>query len=532
MKKIIYIAWVFASGLIMTSCVNDLNTTPLDEKVLTVDQFYKTDSSYMQALAKCYAGLSLTGQQGPSGNSDITAPDEGQYQYIRAYWNLQELPTDEAIVGWNDPGLPDINTLNWASDNGFVYALYSRIYFQIAQCNEFLRQTTDAKLTERGITGTVRTKMPQYRAEVRFLRDLSYWHAIDLFGDIPFVTEDDAIGTVPTQKARKDVFDYLVKDLKDIETNNLLTNNAEYPRVGLEAVQTLIARLYLNAEVYTGTAHWEDCKTYCAKVIATKGGSPSGGLAIEYKYLFGGDNDKYARGGSEGEIIFTIAYDYDHTQGYGGTMYLTAGAYGGKMQQANYGATSSWGGIRTKPQLIDNFNAGDSRYLFYDSGNKENTNMSLFTDGFGCIKYTNLLSTDWANTAKRAKAFPDTDFPVFRLADVYLMYAEAAVRSNANKDIALQYINLIRERANLSDFSSSDLTLDNILKERGREFYWEGQRRTDLIRFGKFTGDSYLWSWKGGVIVGKAIDSKYRLYPIPAKDIAANPNLKQNPGYN
>lgn len=497
-----------------------------------MDEFYKTDSSYTQALAKCYAGLAISGEQGPNGNADISGYDEGAAQYIRAYWNLQELPTDEAIIGWNDPGLPELSTINWSTDNSFVYVVYSRIYFQIAQCNEFLRQTTEAKLDARGITGTLRTKMPQYRAEVRFLRDFSYWHAIDLFGNVPFVTEDDAIGTVPVQKSRTDVFNYLVNDLKDIETNNLLPANPEYPRIGMPAVQTLLAKLYLNAEVYTGTAHWADCKTYCSKVIAAKGGSASGGLALTYKYLFGGDNDKYARGGSEGEIIFTIAYDYDHTQTYGGTMYLTAGAYGGKMVQANYGMSSAWGGLRTKPQLVDNFSTSDSRYLFFDSGNKENTSLSLYTDGFGCFKYTNLLSTDWANTGKRSKAFPDTDFPVFRLADVYLMYAEAAVRSNSDLSTALQYVNLIRERAQLNDFGTAELTLDNILKERGREFYWEGQRRTDLVRFGKFTGGSYLWSWKGGVIVGKAVDSKFNLYPIPAKDIAANPNLVQNTGYN
>lgn len=533
MKKIFQLASVLVLGIAMSSCLDSLNKSPLDPNILTADEFFKNPDAYNQTLSKCYAGLAVSGLQGPAGNADISGYDEGAAQYIRAFWNLQELPTDEAIVGWNDPGLPELNTMNWSSDNGFVYVMYSRIYFQIAQCNEFLRQSTDEMLNKRDIAPAVRALIPQYRDEVRFLRALSYWHAIDLFGNVPFITDAEPLGAIPVQKSRTDVFNYIVSELKNIETNGNVKVTAEYPRVNLSAVETLLAKLYLNAKVYTGTEHWVDAKTYCAKVITAKGAGATGGLALEYKYLFGGDNDKYAKHGSEGEIIFAIAYDFDHTQTYGGTMYLSSGAYGGDMKAADYGLKDAWGGLRVKPQLVDKFSASvDKRYLLFDSGNKENTSLSMYKDGFGCFKYTNLLSTDWANAGKRSKAFPDTDYPMFRLADVYLMYAEAAVRSNTNLTEALNYVNLVRARADLNPINAGDLTLDNILDERGRELYWEASRRTDLVRFDKFTGGNYLWSWKGGVIGGKATDSKYRLYPIPAKDIAANPNIAQNPGYN
>ncbi|MGL5894041.1 MAG: RagB/SusD family nutrient uptake outer membrane protein [Bacteroidales bacterium] len=518
--------------LSLSSCFADLDTLPLDKDEVTAEEIYKNPDSYKQVLAKCYAGLAVSGQQGPSDNPDISGYDEGAAQYMRAYFNLQELPTDEAVVGWNDPGLPELNTMTWTSGNSFVYVMYSRIYLQIAYVNEYLRQTTEAKLNERGITGDVRNEIPTYRDEARFLRALSYWHGMDLFGNIPFVTEDDGVGAfLPPQKSRAEIFAYIESELKSIESNGYLPTNGEYPRAGMTAVQTLMARLYLNSEAHIGTPRWADTKTYAEKVIQAKSSGETGGLALQYKYLFAAENDKYARGGSQGEIIFAIAYDKDRTRTYGGTKFFTSGAYGGDMSAKSFGMIGSWGGIRTTPQIVDLFDRQvDRRAAFFDSGNKENTALSIFGDGWGCYKYTNLLESDWDNTAGREEDWPDTDFPVFRLSDAYLMYAEAAMRLGEVSDTqALSYFNLVRARAGLSALSA--LTEEEMLNERGREFYWESQRRTDLIRFGKFTGGQYNWSWKGGVLAGKSTDSKYRIFPIPAKDIAANPNLKQNPGY-
>ncbi|MGC8802186.1 MAG: RagB/SusD family nutrient uptake outer membrane protein [Bacteroidales bacterium] len=130
----------------------------------------------------------------------------------------------------------------------------------------------------------------------------------------------------------------------------------------------------------------------------------------------------------------------------------------------------------------------------------------------------------------------DTDFPMFRLADVYLMYTEATLRgaTNGNRAKALQYVNELRTRAyggSIGNITDSQLTLDFILDERARELYWEGHRRTDLIRFGKFSGGNYIWPWKGKVKEGTATPAHLDLFPIPASDLNANPNLVQNPGY-
>lgn len=515
----------------LTACFADLDTLPLDKEEITAEEVYKNPEAYKQVLAKCYAGLAVSGQQGPSDNPDISGYDEGAAQYLRAYFNLQELPTDGAVVGWNDPGLPELNTMTWTSGNSFVYVMYSRIFLQIAYVNEYLRQSTEAKLNDRGITGQVRTDIARYRDEARFLRALSYFHGVDLFGNIPFVTEDDGVGSfLPDQKSRAEVFAYIESELKSIESNGHLPVQGQYPHADLNAARMLLARLYLNAEVYTGSARWADAKSYADKVIQVKAAGETGGLAFQYKYLFGAENHKYVTGGSQGEIIFAVAYDSDLNRTYGGTKFFTSGAYGGGMSAKDYGMIGSWGGIRTTPQLVDMFDERDRRAAFFDNGNKENTTLGVFGDGFGCFKFTNLLESDWENEAGRAQDWPDTDFPVFRLSDAYLMYAEATMRMGQTNDAtALRHFNLVRARAGLGQVT--ELTEQAMLDERGREFYWESQRRTDLIRFGKFTGGQYTWSWKGGVLAGKSTDSKYRLFPIPAKDIAANPKLKQNPGY-
>lgn len=516
----------------LTSCLNDLDTFPIDQDVTTEEQVYTNPDNYIKVLAKCYSGLAVSGQQGPAGSPDISGFDEGAAQYLRAYWNLQELPTDEAVVGWSDPGLPELNYSTWSSNSGFIYVMYSRIYLQVGFTNEFLRQTTEDKLNSRKITGPVRDQIPQFRDEARFLRALSYWHAIDLFANVPFVTENDPVGAfLPKQIQRADLFNYLESELKSIEANGNIPVNAEYPRASMSAVQFLLAKLYLNAEVYTGRARWTDAMTYVNKVIGAKGAST---LAPEYKYLFGGDNDKFVTNGNTGEIIFAISYDSQKTRTYGGTTYLTAGAYGGDINPVNYGFNSgAWSGIRTTPNLVDMFDKADKRAMFFNTGNKENTNITLFTDGYSCVKYTNLLSTDWENTQNRQLPWPDTDYPMFRMADAYLMYAELFLRNGGgDQATALNYVNELRVRAGLGAISEGQLNLDYILKERCRELYWEGHRRQDLIRFDKFTGNAYLWSWKGGIINGKSTEQKYRVYPIPSQDIAANPNIIQNEGYN
>jgi len=301
----------------------------------------------------------------------------------------------------------------------------------------------------------------------------------------------------------------------------------EYGRVDKACVWMLLARLYLNAEVYGAGDKYTDAVTYSNKVI-TEGGYE---LEDTYAHMFMADNNT-AKG-----IIFALQYDGVTTQTYGGTTFLVAAQIGGSMQGlTDFGSTEAWWGLRVKPQFYDKFptDNSDSRKMFYTAGQtKEMTNLFDFTNGFASTKWKNKTS---AGVNGKSTKFPDTDLPIFRLADAYLMYAEAVLRGGTGGTLtnALGYVNAIREKAyggTAGDIDASQLNLDFILDERGRELWFEGYRRTDLIRFGKFTGGDYLWSWKGGILAGKAIDAKYNLYPIPDADRTANPNLLQNDGY-
>jgi len=258
-------------------------------------------------------------------------------------------------------------------------------------------------------------------------------------------------------------------------------------------------------------------------------------LEPTYRNLFNADNDKRTN-----EIIFPIECDGQHTTTWGGSTYLVCGPIVGSMVATDYGVQSGWGSIRTRKQFVNQFaditGATDKRASFYTSGQTlDIEDPTMKTDGYAIVKFTNKTSTG-ANGSNFAEGLVDTDFPMIRLADVYLMYAEAVVRGGSGGDMgtAVGYVNLIRQRAygNISgNIGQSDLTLDFLLAERARELYWECTRRTDLIRFGKFTGSSYIWQWKGGVKNGVSVDEKFNLYPIPASDLAANPNLIQNDNY-
>ena len=503
---------------ILTSCTKDLNRLPFVE--VTSATVFNDPASFKEALAKLYAGLAVSGQQGPAGKPDIAGIDEGFSQYLRQYFQTEELPTDEAVIGWSDGTLPELHRMTWTSSNEFIGAMYSRIYYQISLVNEFLRQTTDDKLKLYGATDP---NIKTYRAEARFLRALSYSHAIDLFGNVPFATDANPVGAfLPPQISRTDLFNYVESELKAIESDLVDPKKNEYGRADKAAAWTLLAKLYLNAQVYTGTPRFTDCVTYCNKVI-------SGGYALSpnYQNLFLTDNN------TSPEIIFPIVFDGANIRTWGGMTYLVHAPIGGSMKASDFGVDGGWGGLRTTSAFVSLFKDSiDTRNMFYKNGqNLEITNISSFSDGYAIAKYKNVSSKGVPGSSL---SFPDTDFPMFRLADVYLMYAEAVLRGGTGGDnaTALGYFNQVRQRAYKNTSGNvATLNLDMILDERGRELVWEGQRRTDLIRFGKFTGGNYLWAFKGNVPTGKAVEDYRVLYPIPAADLIANPTLKQNPGY-
>ncbi len=728
--------FVLLTGLafILGACTKDLDTTPLDKDEITSAQVYEKPEAYKQVLAKLYAGLAVSGQSGPHGQGDISGIDEGFGQYLRGYWYHQELTTDEAVIGWNDQTIKDFHWQTWGPSDVFISAFYYRIFYQVALCNEFIRETTDEKLASRNITDPqLVADIHHFRAEARFLRALSYYHALDLFGNVPFVTENDAVGAFfPKQISRADLFKYIEEELLAIEPLMVDARQNEYGRADKAAVWMLLAKLYLNSEVYTGQANYDKVVTYTQKVI-------DAGYELEpnYEHLFMADNNQSK------EIIFPINFDGRFTQTWGGTTFLVHAAIGGKMDPTQFGVNGGWGGLRTTKAFVHKFYPDASKslivsprpkkqkksytllyvpgsyqgwdpantntvlasvlndgnfegYLYFPDANTEfkfcvnpdwsvnygddgadgtldpnganivaaepgyykiNVNLNDLTFTFvktdwgligsataggwgsdenmtydaatglwtittdlsaGEVKFRanddwainlgdngadGILEYDGANipiaqagtyniTLKlgtpdytytverssydhRALFFTDgqsleindigdftngwaitkwknikrdgtpgsdltqvdTDFPLFRLADAYLMYAEAVLRGATNGSMAdaLTYVNLVRRRAfggeTSGNISASQLTLDFILDERARELYWEGHRRTDLIRFGKFTGGSYVWPWKGKVPDGTATDAYRNLFPIPASDLGANPTLKQNPGY-
>lgn len=505
------------------SCTKDLNRSPY--VLETSETIYKDPVKIKGVLAKLYGSLSLSGQTyEDAAQNDLAGEDPGNTVFLRTYWSLQELPTEEAIIGWNNADQQAYHNLNWTANGTFLKFMYDRIYFGIGICNEFLRQTPDEKMSI--FSASVRNDIKNYRNEARFLRAFYYWTAIDMFGNVPFVTENDQVGIFqPPQKSRAEVFQYIESELKALETLLPDARTNEYGRVDKGAAWMLLAKLYLNAQVYTGTAKNAETITYCNKVI-----NANYQLSSNYADVFKADNHLSS------EIIFPILADGTTSQSYGNTTFIVLSALGGSMSEANYGVSTKWAGMRATKNLVNLFpdatGSMDKRAMFYSDGQSlEITSVSEFTQGYAVPKFSNMTS---ANLPGKNGRFVDTDFPMFRLADAYLMYAEAVVRSSADKTQAVSYINLLRNRAykNASgNISAGDLTLDFLLAERGRELYWEATRRTDLVRFGKFTDASYLWPFKGGVAQGRGVDSRFNLYPIPTSDLIANRNLKQTTGY-
>ena len=498
------------------------------ESTVTSSNIFTDEGSYESFVAKIYAGLAVTGQEGPDGARDIQRiTDEGFSNYLRLLWVINTLPTDEAVIAWGDPGLPEMNYQAWGADNQWPGGMYSRIYFQIAMANEFLRETSDEKLDERNVSDETRADILQYRAEARFLRAYSYWHGVDIFGPIPLVDETSDLGVEPPEQAtRAEVYDFIVNELNAIKSELPAPGAGEYGRADQGAVAMLLAKLYLNAEVYAGTRAYAQALQEAEFVI----NSGAYELDDDYTEMFLADNN------TSPELIFVVPQDGDNTRTWGGTTFLAHASVGGNMDAAAYGLDGGWWGLRIQPEIVNLFPAsGDARaddVFFTDGQALEISSLSDFFQGYAAPKFQNVTSD---GTPGSNLTFPDTDYPVFRLADAYLIYAEAHLRDGVGEvGTAVGLVNELRERAygdTSGNIAAGDLTLDFILDERARELYWEGHRRTDLVRFGLFTGGDYLWTFKGGTPGGQATADFRDVYPLPASELLANPNLTQNEGY-
>ena len=513
MKKIKFIFGFFFAAVAMTSCVGDLNVTPIDPNANTANKILVDDASLDAYISGVYLGFATSGYYGPDGAASISGLDGGASQYIRGLYHLNELTTDESVCGWNDQTIKNFHYMNWTTDDTFIYAFYSRILMQISAANEFIREAMKLEFNSASID--------RYIDEARVLRAIAYYHALDNFGNVPFADENSTVGQVPEQIKRADLFNWLETDLKGvIENRRLPEGPLSNGHVGMGAAKFLLAKLYLNAEVYTGSARWNDCAAIL-KDIMDDGYSlhtTSAGTYPAYQELFLADNDKCGE-----EIIFAVQQDGLNTKSYGVTNYIIFASTGGEMDVTKVGISSGWGGLRVTPEFYDKFDSKDARNLFYTSTQKKSIDdIGDFTNGYAFMKFLNMNSD---GSAGKEAGFVDTDFPMMRYADVLLMAAECELHGAPCNGKAS--FDAVRARAGLNPV---DLNSDNLLDERGRELYQECWRRNDLIRFGKYIS-GYNWQWKGSVKEGKDVESFRTLFPIPASDLTANSNLVQNDGY-
>ena len=552
--------------LTLSGCFDKLDTPPIDPNLT---QEFQQDGVF----AKIYGTLGLTGignDVGGSGSGDVDGMDEGASAFYRMQWTLNEFSADGVWWVWGDAGVPEIRAMTWDASNNLVMGLYARLYFDIALCNYFLDETKELN----------DAKTALQCAEVRFIRALNYYLLLDMYGEgVPFaeklidelpVLQED----LPMPIKRTELFTWLEGELKEIEPlMSPVGSKTGYYRADQAAAWLLLSRIYLNAEVYTGTPYWNEAALYAGKVMES-----SYKLAPVYHHLFMGDNNSLSSVNEAWkEIILPIA---QHGSGahsihsWGGTLFVIAGSRVNGMNPS--GSTEQWECMRTKKTLVRKFFtesdftdaqlnaikadeytmpaiAGDDRCLLVSevsvtlldvSGNDSvaitysatlaggaQNGSGAFKQGWGFAKFTNLCAED-GKQASDAR-FPDTDIPYFRAGEAYLTYAEAVFRGgNATNGTALAAINELRGRANATLWAEADMTLDSILDEWAREFYAEGRRRVDLVRHNKYAGDvNYNWEGKGGTAAGRSVDAKFNIFPIPQTDLTANQNLKPSPGY-
>lgn len=540
-----HIAWIAAgASMLFTACIGDLDTLPLNPSDSTSETVYGTnESGYVAGLTKLYFCFVS------NETTDLQVSDAGASELTRAFWIVQEVTSDACKCAWeNDAWVRAMNTNTWSdADNDATYAVYVRTLQGIAYTNEYLRQTASDRLSDRGVSSELAAKIQGFRAEARFLRAYFYWMALDVFGEVPFTTENSPFGggVNPKQASRKDVFDYCITELTELAADDsaMPAARSNYPRADKGAVLGLLARMYLNAEVYTGTPMWQEAKDACERIF-TMGYS----LCPNYADLFRGDNGENPD--VLNEVIFGVAYDAEQTQSYGGTSYLTLASIAAtdvSSTQMINGVNNGWGGIRVPYEYVEKyFNVRNADYttgtydvndkrgeMFYITGRSESMENALyvFLNGWSCLKFNNIphdMDNDSFLATAASKAYSDIDFPMIRLGEIYLIYAEACMNLG-QANTAMPKLRELSERAGVQ--APTSITADYLLEERARELMWEGHRRTDLIRYGKFTSSSFLWTYKGGSFSGQGFDDHMKIFAIPASELAANPELHQNPGY-
>lgn len=542
MKRYIYILTLLVS---LASCVKDLDTLPLNRTDPVSEFVYGTDEEgYVSGLARLYF------QFVSNDLTDLQSMDGGASEIIRAFWSVQETTADAAKCSWeNDAWVRALNTNTWSEvQNDAVYAVYVRTLQGIAFVNEYLRQTSPEKLSERGVDAALAAKIEGFRAEARFIRAYLYWMALDCFGSVPFTTEDSSFGGAyfPEQASRKAIFDYCVSELTDLVSDQsaLPAPRSVYPRADRGSAAGLLARMYLNSKVYTGEERWAEAKSVCEGIFAM-----GYSLCPDYAALFRGNNGENPQ--ARGEMLWTVSYDASKTQSYGGTSYLLSATLASTditdISRPN-GQRNGWAGLRVPFEYVERyFNVGARDYetgeyevadkrgeVFYIKGRRESMDGALysFMNGWSCLKFNNIPTgqTDESYLPVSAtKSFADVDFPMIRLAEIYLIYAEACMNLGQG-GLALPYLEELSARAGVD--GPAEVTEEFLMAERARELMWEAHRRTDLVRYGLYHTSDYLWPYKGGdSFAGQAFPQYKCIFPLPPTELAANDKLVQNPGY-
>lgn len=539
MERLVKYVALVCVALGMASCVQDLNTTPIDKNSTTG---FNQDALF----TKIYATLGTTGQTGAAGSGDVDDIDEGWSGLFRVSWVLNGFPTDEGWWIWNDVGVDQTRIMSWDGENALIKCLYFRCMIDAKYCNHFLAYADQST-----------TKGQQQAAEVRWIRALNYWYLLDMFKFAPFMEKESTDPTnYPKFMTRTELYNWLETELKDLTTALPATRLSKY-RVDQTAAWLLLARLYLNAEVYTGTAQWEKAKDAADHALAggyqlhkTAKTNKDGIVYTAYQQLFMGDNDK---NGAEKEAVLLIYQDGTYCRSYGGVQYVIAATRDGGMTP--WGVSENWKCFRTSPEMVymffnpmaaeaieaDEYHmpalANDDRAILCSKTETKSWKLdggmkADFYASWGCPKFTAVYSTsDSLTHALNSDAsWPDTDIPLLRIAEAYMTKAEAMFRLG-DATGAMNLINTtIRDRANAKPLTSLDEK--TLCDEWCREFWGEGRRRIDLIRFNRFAGpqadaNAYHWEGRAGASTFKSVEEKYNWFPVPSDDKKTNPNFKK-----
>ncbi len=560
-KKIFMSLGVAAAAMSLGSCVNDLDLMPTNPSDFTADKFASDPARYMdEVLANIYSSFATQGFTN-DGKGPITQLNPGFAVFNRAVFNLEEIPTDEADwlsatdleFGQIQYGIPTAST-------EAVSGCYARLTVNITLCNDFIRTVNQGMFFLN--TPELEAKAVEYVRQAKILRSAAYFYLIDLFGNVPYADETTDVGAVPAQLTRAQIFNLVTATLEDVSAEYAGNNKAAYGFVGLDAADALLVKYYLNAEVFTGTPMWDKCLAKSKTLInRLKGnGFKNSGLCNNYFQNFGYNNNLYATGGAGdvNEIIWVIPYEQPELTTWGGTTLLINAWLGSPKTGLNGVAATcdpgrvnsrgAWSCMTARRQFTEVFDwdetystSPDQRVRFWytaaDGFNIDNptigTTDEYGNNGFIPIKYNNWWINDDGSIdmAKSPDALDQsaTDYCMIRLAEIYLSAAEAALHGAGSPSEALEWTNLIRERAGLTPWQASELNLVSLQQERQRELYSENCRRTDLIRYGKYTS-GYNWAWKNRVRNGSDLPEHYALYPLP--DFVINgAGYTQNPGY-